>query len=227
MEGIPIPKSGLVLGPAGADQSVKDGTSFAQVMQLDLKDGMFEEILKASRHGGKALLISFGKTIVRCFINPVFVKNKKLRQLQSLHYGTKQRPLSATRSTSHAQLYNRSTEDTTDLDFVGRLTHKLAMQQAQEDIAGADEALAKLQNSLASAKQAKQSNQYVILLLSSMFPSDRPSSRHSLPSCCSPALLQASAKRSRNGCPPAVGFDATLIPTFLPSPFGHSSAAHS
>ena len=35
------------------------------------------------------------------------------------------------------------------------------MQKAEEVMASTDDALAKLQNSLASAKQAKQSNQWV------------------------------------------------------------------
>lgn len=39
------------------------------------------------------------------------------------------------------------------------MSHKLAMQKAREDTAGADEALAKLQSQLASHKQAKQSMQ--------------------------------------------------------------------
>ncbi len=45
---------------------------------------------------------------------------------------------------------------------MGRLSHHLAMQKAQEDIAGADEALMKLQNQLASHQKDKQSKQSVL-----------------------------------------------------------------
>ena len=41
-------------------------------------------------------------------------------------------------------------EDENQLALTGRLSHQLAMQKAQEDIAGADEALMKLDSQLAS-----------------------------------------------------------------------------
>lgn len=78
---------------------------------------------------------------------------------QSLQYGGKSCRLNATPSRSDIQFFNTSVvEDANSLAFAGRMSHILAMQKAEEDIAGADEALMKLQNSLASAKQAKESN---------------------------------------------------------------------
>ena len=63
---------------------------------------------------------------------------------------------------SHTQLYEYSTDNENELVFAGRLSHKLAMQKAQEDVAGADEALAKLQSQLASHEKDKQSKQSVL-----------------------------------------------------------------
>ena len=49
----------------------------------------------------------------------------------------------------------------TDLAFAGVLSHKLAMKQAQDTLAGTDAALAKLQSQMASHQKDKQSKQYV------------------------------------------------------------------
>jgi hypothetical protein len=81
-----------------------------------------------------------------------------------LNYGTKSQRLIPNPSPSHAQLYTYSKENETELAFAGRLSHKLAMQKAQEDITGADKALEKLQSQLAGYKQEKASNQSVALL---------------------------------------------------------------
>ena len=78
---------------------------------------------------------------------------------QSLQYGTKQRHLDATPSLPDTQVYLSSIDHPSKLQFAGQVSHTLAMQKAEEVMASADDALAKLQSSLASAKQAKASNQ--------------------------------------------------------------------
>lgn len=62
-------------------------------------------------------------------------------------------------ASSDTQIYSSSIDNSTSLHLAGRVSHTLAMQKAEEVMASADDALAKLQSSLASAKQAKQSNQ--------------------------------------------------------------------
>ncbi|KAL9123911.1 MAG: hypothetical protein Q9217_006704 [Psora testacea] len=143
MAPVHVPESGLVLSSPRPDDDEdddddpKDGRESFQIMQLILEDGMLHDLIKSARHGGKGPQLSFGKTI-------------------SLHYGTKSRALSATPASSQNLLYTRAAQDIHELTLAGQLSHKLALHKAQEDIAGADEALTKLQNSLASAKQAKQ-----------------------------------------------------------------------
>ena len=78
---------------------------------------------------------------------------------QTLHYGNKSQPLAANTSSSYSRLYDYSSENENELAFAGRISHKLVLQKAQEDTAGADEALAKLQSQLASHEKDKQSKQ--------------------------------------------------------------------
>ena len=66
---------------------------------------------------------------------------------------------------SFTEIYESSTEDENELALTGRLSHQLAIQKAQEDTAGADEALMKLQNQLASHQKDKQSKQSVLSYL--------------------------------------------------------------
>ena len=82
-----------------------------------------------------------------------------------LHYGNKSQPLGANAFPSHTQLYEYS-DNENELALTGRLSHKLAMQKAQEDTAAVDEALAKLQSQLASHEKDKQSKQFVTHYLS-------------------------------------------------------------
>jgi len=67
--------------------------------------------------------------------------------------------LTSTPTSFHSQLYDYPLENQSNLAFTGRTSHKIVIQKAKEDTAGADEALAKLQSQLASHKQAKQSMQ--------------------------------------------------------------------
>ena len=62
-----IAEDGLVLtGAPSFDQANGpfSRTKPPQAMRLDLVDGVAEEILKASRNGGKGVHVSFGKAVV-------------------------------------------------------------------------------------------------------------------------------------------------------------------
>ena len=66
MAPLTVPDEGLTLleSPTSISEG-KNGNKPLQIMQLDLADGVLEEILKSARHGVKGLNVSFGKTIVR------------------------------------------------------------------------------------------------------------------------------------------------------------------
>lgn len=140
-----VPDSGLTLSHHTQLNS-EDGVSkvkngLAQVMQLELPPNIITDLLRGARHGSKGVNVHFGKTI-------------------TLHYGNKSELLHASSCTpSFTEFYESSAKDENDLILTGRLSHKLAMQKAQEDIAGADEALIKLQSQLASHQKDKQSKQ--------------------------------------------------------------------
>lgn len=72
-----VPETGLELYHSQIDpQSSKNASQYAQVMQLDLDDAVFRDIIKTCRHGGgKTLHISFGKSIVSISINGKFTAN--------------------------------------------------------------------------------------------------------------------------------------------------------
>lgn len=140
-----VPNSGLALidftQSKPKDAASKHNTGLAQVMQLELPPNVLGDMLRSARHGGKGVNVQFGKTI-------------------TLHYGNKSQPLDVSPcNSSSTQIYESSTEDENKLALTGRLSHQLAMQKAQEDIAGADEALMKLQSQLASHQKDKQSKQ--------------------------------------------------------------------
>lgn len=67
MAQLTIPEGGLVLAGAPSSNNANGssaGTKPPQAMRLDLADGVLEEILRASRNGGKGVHMSFGKTVV-------------------------------------------------------------------------------------------------------------------------------------------------------------------
>lgn len=66
MDPLIAPKSGIVLlgAPSADAKSSKPDTKSTQAMRLDLAEGMFSELLKSVRSGGKGLHVSFGKTPV-------------------------------------------------------------------------------------------------------------------------------------------------------------------
>lgn len=151
-----VPDSGLTLvehaKPKLQDPNSKKHNGLAQIMQLDLPPNLLGDLLKSARRGGKGVNVQFGKTI-------------------TLHYGNKSHLLDALPSTpSSTQIYQSSAEDENELALTGRISHRLAIKKAQEDIAGADEALMKLQNQLASHQKDKQSKQIVFVPDNSKLP---------------------------------------------------------
>ena len=63
-----IAEGGVVLtGTPSFDQAngLSVGTKPPQAMRLELMNGALDDILKASRNGGKGVHVSFGKTVVR------------------------------------------------------------------------------------------------------------------------------------------------------------------
>ena len=66
MPPLTVPEAGLtLLGSPTPTPESKNESKPLQIMQLDLADGVLEEIVKCARHGGKSMNVSFGKTIVK------------------------------------------------------------------------------------------------------------------------------------------------------------------
>ncbi len=60
-----VPESGLtLLGSPTPTAEVKSDNKPLQIMQLDLADGVLQDVFKSARHGGKGVNVTFGKTIV-------------------------------------------------------------------------------------------------------------------------------------------------------------------
>ncbi|CAD6573650.1 MAG: hypothetical protein ASARMPRED_006228 [Alectoria sarmentosa] len=151
-----VPETGLTLieypQPSPQGGAFENNTGLAQVIQLELTPNVLGDMLRSARHGGKGVNVQFGKTI-------------------TLLYGNKSQLLDASPcSPSSTQIYESSIDDQNELALTGRLSHQLAMQKAQEDIAGADEALMKLQSQLASHQKDKQSKQIRYVPDSSRLP---------------------------------------------------------
>lgn len=67
-----VPKSGLtLLENSTSTNESKNESKALQIMQLDLTEGVLEEIFKASRHGGKGVNVMFGKSIVGYHHTPI------------------------------------------------------------------------------------------------------------------------------------------------------------
>ena len=64
-----VPAMGLALGglPDPITAQPNESREPIQVMTLDLADGVFDDLLKCARYGGKPISISFGKKIVCAF----------------------------------------------------------------------------------------------------------------------------------------------------------------
>lgn len=78
---------------------------------------------------------------------------------QTLHYGSKSHQLLTAPLASQTEMYTYSKDTDSELVFAGLLSHKLAMKQAQDNLAGTDAALAMLQSRMALHRKDKQSKQ--------------------------------------------------------------------
>ena len=78
---------------------------------------------------------------------------------QTLHYGSKAQQLLTSPLSSQTELYTHSTKSAAELAFAGLLSHKIAMKQALDNLAGTDAALEMLQSRMASHRKDKQSKQ--------------------------------------------------------------------
>lgn len=78
---------------------------------------------------------------------------------QTLEYGNRSKQLSATVQDTPTEVYSFTEGNGNEVTFTALQSHRLAMKKAQEDTLGADVALAKLQNQLASAEREKQARQ--------------------------------------------------------------------
>ncbi|SLM36845.1 hypothetical protein LPUS_06533 [Lasallia pustulata] len=153
MDPLLAPKSGIaLLGAPHVDaKSSKPDAKSTQVMRLDLAEGMFSELLKSVRGGGKGLQLSFGKT-------------------PTLHYGTKTQRLTAMPSTSNQELYTFSADKKDELNFTGRISHCLGTTKVEDVTAGTDAALLQLTSRLHSIEKAKESKKTVFVSDNSKLP---------------------------------------------------------
>lgn len=70
MAHLTIPESGLTLvEPLASKTETKTDGRPLQIMELELADGVLQEMFKSARHGGKGVNLSFGKTIVSYWAN--------------------------------------------------------------------------------------------------------------------------------------------------------------
>ncbi|KAK4697535.1 hypothetical protein P7C71_g555, partial [Lecanoromycetidae sp. Uapishka_2] len=191
MAQILVPQTGLTLVepslPKPDNETSKSGNMPTQAMLLDLDESVFQDVLRSARDGGKGLSVNFGKTI-------------------TLNYGTKSQNLVTSPSPLYAQLYTYSTDNGNELAFAGRLSHKLTMQKAQEDIAGADEALEKLQSQLAGFKKEKASNQITFVQDNAALPPPHKQTAASLKQKSSGSSM---AFLKKNNTPSRFGNEAT------------------
>ena len=85
MDLLALPETGLTLSRSPTYHGDKTESKPLQIMQLDLADGVLEDIVNSARHGLKGVNVTFGKTIV-CFIlntySPAPFSEWELIQLQ-------------------------------------------------------------------------------------------------------------------------------------------------
>ena len=167
MDILNIPDDGLTLNgapgfrPGGSAN--KPPLKPLQAMRLELEDGVLDNILRTAQSGGKGVHLSFGKTIVgwphagieASLALPSYADINS----QTLDYGNRSKQLSATVQPTPSELYSYTDGKENEITFTALQSHRLAMKKAQEDTLGADVALAKLQNQLASAEREKQARQ--------------------------------------------------------------------
>ncbi|KAL9610276.1 MAG: hypothetical protein Q9167_005021 [Letrouitia subvulpina] len=140
MDLISVPANGLSLkGPTISPTDngrCNNVNGQPQAMRLDLAEGVLESITRAFKTAGKEVHLSFGNNS---------------HQLLSIPQPTR------------SELYACSPENDNDLRVIGVMSHKLAMKKAQDQIAGADAALAALQSKMASHQKDKDSKKIKVV----------------------------------------------------------------
>lgn len=83
---------------------------------------------------------------------------------QLLKYGDKSHLLQTSSESYRHELYrsNGDGDDDDDLEFAGLINHSLAVQKAEEVMAGVDTAVEQLKSSMAAISEMKQANKYVV-----------------------------------------------------------------
>ncbi|RMZ89010.1 hypothetical protein DV736_g3765, partial [Chaetothyriales sp. CBS 134916] len=138
MNAFEIPSSGLHLAHHSRDKTVANGQP-TPVLRLDLLQEKTREII-------------------------TFLKAGKPVQLQTgrhpaIQYGDHRLKLQNVADTSPSEIYVRPKGVGDMLYFAGKLNHTLEVQQARQDTAKSDDALAALQSSLKSLKEEKAMNE--------------------------------------------------------------------
>ncbi|KAF2453470.1 hypothetical protein BDY21DRAFT_367011 [Lineolata rhizophorae] len=135
----PIVVATLQGGPPPPTETAKHNGGL-QVMPLDMRPEVLEELLNAIRSGKPPQL--------------------HLGRVQTIKYGSKTHVLDTTRERHPHELYQAEGAAMEGaLQFRGVVGHRLAVQEAEEVTAGTDVALERLKSSLASLQQEKEARQ--------------------------------------------------------------------
>lgn len=168
MDTLNIPEEGVTLhgapGSARSEDTSKPPSMPLQAMRLELEHGVLDNVLRTAQSGGKGVHLSFGKTIVSRLNDGVETSSYAKINSQTLDYGNRSKQLSATVQNTPTELYSYTDGKENEITFTALQSHRLVMKKAQEETLGADVALAKLQNQLASAEREKQARQSVHLV---------------------------------------------------------------
>ncbi|KAI9848265.1 MAG: hypothetical protein M1837_000529 [Sclerophora amabilis] len=152
MASVAVPDTGLTLhgSPDVERGAAKSDSKPAQVLALDLPDGMLDEILKSAGAGAKGVQLSLGRT-------------------PSLQYGHASREVVSGPEALRHEIY-RGVSDDAGLSFTGVMTLRLEVRKTEEVTAGADAAMLALQNSMAALDKEKRSNQTLFVADNSKLP---------------------------------------------------------
>jgi len=136
-----IPEKGLVVQHDSRTSSPDRHPS--QVIQLDLVENLTKDLLRSLKNNEPVRL--------RCGKNPV------------VQVGKKSIPLASTATTFPSEIYSNDPDNHNTLYFSGKLSHSLEVRKAEEDTAGADEALVALESTLKSIQEQRASNETSII----------------------------------------------------------------
>lgn len=135
-----LPPEGISLvGGSDHDAGVKETKTPLQAMQLEMSANMVQELLE-SQLSGKPLHLVFGRT-------------------PQLRYGTKTHTLQTTLESHRNEIYQPGDAG---LEFAGLVSHRLAVQKAQEAAAQVDSALAQLKNNMQAVAEYREANKTIV-----------------------------------------------------------------